>query len=90
MPGSIMGTTIAPAASYTAKVKIEDPDSTVSTIEIVTNGGATVTSGSANSGTVDWSSEISATDGGYYYARITTSDGAKAWTAPVWVSSSAP
>jgi hypothetical protein len=82
--GSIMGTTIAPAASYTATIKIQG-GSKVTKVEIVAKGGAVVASGVPTEGV--WTGVIPAQVGNFYYVRLTgSSSGVRGWTAPVWVA----
>lgn len=92
--GQVMGTTSpAPAASYAAKIHLEDPDGAadaITAVEIVSDGGVVVASRTANAAVVDWSVTLSSAATRYYYVRVTTASnstggpGLTAWTAPVW------
>ena len=81
--GAIMGSTIDPAASYLASVRMEG-GSPVTKVELVGRAGRVAATGVPASGT--WSGSISAAPGDFYYARLTSASGARSYTAPVWVS----
>lgn len=80
--GSVMGTTIAPASTYKATVRIEGGKG-VTKVEIISKGGIVVTSGAPAQGI--WSADIAAKTENFYYARLTGPGSVKSWTAPVWV-----
>ena len=91
---AVMGSILAPAESYIAKVHIEDPDGipsdNITLLEIVSDGGQVIASQSFSSTTVDWEVSLTSTTASYYYLRVTTAsnvsggEGITAWTAPVW------
>jgi len=92
--GSVMGSILTPAESYSAKIHIEDPDGipgdNITLLEIVSDGGQVVASQSFGSTTVDWEVTLNSATARYYYLRVTTAsnvsggEGLTAWTAPVW------
>ena len=94
LDGAVMGSTLAPADSYTASIQIEDPDGlpsdNITLVEIISDGGQVVASQSFNSTSVDWEVTLTSETAHYYYLRVTTasnvsgSEGLTAWTAPVW------
>lgn len=93
--GEVMGSILDGATSFTADIRIVDPDDRASDyltkVEIVTNGGEVVRefdcSGCIFDETVSWESDGSDK---YYYIRVSTMSnelgevGVTAWTAPVW------
>jgi hypothetical protein len=97
--GAVMGSTLAaPAASYAAKIHVQDPDSAatdaITKIEIVTDHGVVAASYDVptTTNTVDWTTMLTAPGARYFYVRVTTASnstggpGLTAWTAPVWTS----
>ena len=91
--GAAMGSVLTPRASYTASIKIHDPDGAadaVKLVEIVSGGGAVVAKKAFNSADVSWSPTLSSTTARYFWVRVTTAsglaggEGVTAWTAPVW------
>ena len=65
-------------------VSLRDPSDAVGTVELLTSGGRTVSSGQLDAymGTVCFSIP---TASGYYFLKITQPDGDLAVTAPIWV-----
>jgi hypothetical protein len=91
--GKVMGSTLAPAASYKASIQISDPGGAkdaVKLVEIVADGGTVVARKAFNSAGVSWSPTVSSSTARYFYLRVTTAsdfegdEGVTAWTAPVW------
>lgn len=89
--GAVMGSTLAPKASYKASIQISDPDGArdaVKLVEIVADGGAVVAQKAFDGPTVSWSPTVSSSTARYFRVRVTTAktagDGPTAWTAPVW------
>jgi hypothetical protein len=98
LDGQVMGSTLAPAASYQGFVSIQDPDGrAITRVEIVTDGGEVAASLAANGPSVEWAPSLRSATSRYYYVRVTTdgNDGSvlpgqspdedvTAVTAPVW------
>ena len=87
--GMIMGSSMSPAARYTAAVAVSDPDTlapgdTVTKLELVSDGGAVVASKTVSGHSVTWAPAVSSATARYFFLRVTTGDGLTAWTAPVW------
>ncbi len=91
--GGVMGSVLTPKESYTASIKIHDPDGAadaVKLVEIVSDGGAVVASKAFDSADVSWSPTLTSTTARYFWVRVTTAsgdngvEGPTAWTAPVW------
>lgn len=87
--GAIMGSSVSPAARYTAAVAVSDPDTlapgdTVTKLELVSDGGAVVASKTVSGHSVTWAPAVSSATARYFFLRVTTGDGLTAWTAPVW------
>jgi len=92
--GAVMGSSLLPGTTgFTARIAASDPDGTsdrITSIEIVSDGGAVVASKAFSSPSVSWTVDLSSDRSRYYYVRITTASdpsgqpGTTAWTAPVW------
>jgi hypothetical protein len=101
--GEIMGTIFSEqASSYTANIQVSDPDAVsgdlndaVTLIEIISDGGAVVSSlpldSDASAQTINWTVSGLPTDAAYFFVRVSTASndvtglaGVTAWTAPVW------
>ncbi len=92
--GAVLGSTVSPAASYLARIHIEDPDGVptdaITLVEIVSDGGIVVASLAADRTVVDWQVRLSSESARYFYVRVSTASslpglaGVTAWTAPVW------
>ena len=78
-------------ANVTAKISINDPDSTdkIQTVEIIGENGKTLWSKTVNAGS--YAEQVTITnDNAYYYVRVVEADGDIAVTAPVWTKESVP
>lgn len=94
LDSAVMGSSLAAAdGTYTASIKISDPDGPrdkITLVEIVSDGGVVVASIPTNGNAVDLTVQLTSEDAGYFYVRVTTasplegSAGVTAWTAPVW------
>jgi hypothetical protein len=98
LDGAVMGSILAPAASYQASIRVEDPDGlAVTLVEVVSDGGAVAASLAADAPVVEWSPTLTSDTARYYYVRVMTesneasvlasrpgSVGITAVTAPVW------
>ncbi len=92
--GAAMGSSLAPAASYLARIHVEDPDGVpsdaITLVEIVSNGGAVVARLAAAGTSVDWQVRLTSETARYFYIRVSTASslpglaGVTAWTAPIW------
>ncbi len=92
--GAVMGSTLSPAASYLARIRIDDPDGVpsdaITLVEIVSDRGAVVARLPADGTAVDWQIRLSSATARYFYVRVSTASslpglaGVTAWTAPVW------
>jgi hypothetical protein len=83
--GAVMGSIIPLAANYQATVRVEGGQG-ATLIELVGREGEVVASGEPTDGV--WSSELTGEGDSFFYVRITGTDGAMTWTAPVWTSGS--
>ncbi|HJW76416.1 MAG TPA: CehA/McbA family metallohydrolase [Thermoleophilia bacterium] len=83
MNGAVMGSTVRPASSYTADVKIWDPDAlagstndAVTQVEIVADGGEVVhtlkPTGAAGTQTITWRVKALSTTARYFWVRVST------------------
>jgi hypothetical protein len=94
LDGAIMGSNLsAPDGSYTASIRISDPDGMkdeITLVEVVSDGGEVVARIPTSGNSVDLTVHLSSDSAQYFYVRVTTAsplDGAPgltAWTAPVW------
>lgn len=87
--GSLMGSVLNAPGTYNIALHIEDPDTNnpndkISRVEIISDWGEIVARASFNSFLVDWQTTLSSQTAKYYYAKIYTKDGQRAWTTPVW------
>ncbi|HTK81145.1 MAG TPA: CehA/McbA family metallohydrolase [Bacteroidota bacterium] len=89
--GAQMGAVITHASPVPIRIKVSDPDNTISSIVLrygVPASGSAPTTLTSNSGSdslvVAQPQAISSTY--YYYAYITNSSGRHAWSAPIWVT----
>ncbi len=83
--GQLMGSVIREQPRViTAKLQDPDPGDTIQRVEVIADGGITLTSQQVDAVSADLTIPVS---GGchYYYLRITQADGNIAVTAPVWV-----
>jgi hypothetical protein len=96
LDGAVMGSNLSnPDGSYTAWIKIEDPDGAeldgITKVEIVTEGGVVAWEMDTSGASLELTVTLDSDTAGYYYVRVTTISplngdeaGVTAWTAPVW------
>ena len=88
--GAVMGSEIARSSRYVVNVRVSDPDlmvaaDSVEKLELLGSGGKLLASASVAGHSVAWSVSLRGVASGWVFLRVTTGDGATAWTAPVWL-----
>ncbi len=88
--GKIMGSIIS-AGICNVSIHVEDPNTNISNdriskIELIRNGENVVDTHEPNAYTVDWTFTIEPCSASYYFVRVTNAANQKAWTAPIWVT----
>lgn len=97
LDGAVMGSNLSnPDGSYSAWIKVEDPDTTsegdkITLVEIVTEGGVPIASFEVDAHSFEIEYTIDSEDARYFFVRVTTGSplnleepGITAWTSPVW------
>ena len=77
--------------TVTVKLNLQDPDrnDNIATVEIIGEGGKTLTKVDVNATEYQGEITLPHTDG-YYYVKVVEADGAIAVTAPVWLKEAVP
>ena len=95
LDGAVMGSILSAAdGTYTASVRISDPDGLkdeITLVEVISDGGEVVASVPTSGYSVELTVELDSEDARYFYVRVTTASplegevpGVTAWTSPVW------
>ncbi len=83
--GSVMGAVLGKPATLDITVNVSDADTgdNISKIEVITAGGTVAASSAFSANTVNWNTQLPATNK-YYYVKVTEADGDYAFSAPIW------
>lgn len=88
--GAVMGSRVARTARVLVGVQVDDPDvmvagDAIERLDLVGAGGSVLASAEVSGHKVAWSVVLRRPASDWVYLRVTTGDGATAWTAPVWL-----